>query len=115
MINIKKDYPKSWKVICDYVMKEVEATGKKLPEGLKMITDFPGIDQIVENAVTGAGRILVDILDEQCIYTYVASVNGLKWFISVNGYDPGEVGKSRKEAEQMAYKTALQILEEKLQ
>jgi crotonobetainyl-CoA:carnitine CoA-transferase CaiB-like acyl-CoA transferase len=116
MIEILKQHPKAAQVMKDYYINLMIESAQDLPDHFKEFLQDKGLEMSnIAEMMETAPRNLFDVFDEYGIIiliTYDRHVNKFCYF--VNTYEDKTDFDTRKEADKDAVKTALTLLEAKL-
>lgn len=116
MIEILKQNPKTARLMHDYYLNLMIDSSRDLPDHFKEFVKEQGVEMSnIAAMMETAPRNLFDIFDEQEIIisvTYDRSSNKFCYFVNESKHE--EQFDTRKEADKDAVKTAIGVLEEKL-
>lgn len=116
MIEILKENPKAAKVMHDYYVELMIESSRDLPSHFREYVKDQGLEMSnIASMMETAPRNLYDVFDKHGIIvsiTYDRASNKFCYF--VNQYENKEQFDTRKEADKDAVKTAIGVLEEKL-
>lgn len=123
--EIKKTYPKSHKVLLEFIKKYLDGFQKSMVGQVGVDTEFPEVDDAIAEQATQAlitlyKRMLYDFFDENEVYIsleYIGDENLSEnyWCSTINAEeDRNYFGDNRIEAEELGFERAFKTLEDKL-
>ena len=116
MIELLKENPKAAKVMHDFYVNLMIESSRDLPSHFREFVQEQGLEMSnIASMIEAAPRNLFDVFDEQGVIVSVTYDRGSnKFCYFVNEYQTKEQFDTRKEADKDAVKTAIGVLEEKL-